>query len=102
MADKQFENRNRGVLFPQQPKTDRHPNWAGEINVKGEEFWISAWNKQSKNGNNYKSLSVKPKEESAGRNSESWQQAKDKFSNNNAPVEQEEADTPVSLDDIPF
>lgn len=102
MADKQFDDRNRGALFPQQPETERHPNYKGELDVDGKKFWISAWNKQSKNGNNYKSLSIQPREESTGRNSNSWQQAKDRFSNNNAPVEQKDTDTPVNLDDIPF
>lgn len=58
-----FDNTNRGVLF-KNDKTGGNPKWPdyrGNINVNGEEFWLDAWVKDGKNGK-FMSLSVKPKQ----------------------------------------
>lgn len=60
---KQYDNTDRGVLFRNDRKeTDNHPDYTGNINVGGVEFWLSAWIKEGQNGK-FMSLSVKPKEE---------------------------------------
>jgi uncharacterized protein (DUF736 family) len=57
-----YDNTNRGALFKNDDKEqDNHPDYKGQINVGGQEFWISAWLKTSKNGTKFMSLSVKPK-----------------------------------------
>lgn len=62
MADKEFDNTNRGALFRNNRKTtDKHPDYTGQINVNGVDFWISAWSKQSAKGP-LLSLSVTPKD----------------------------------------
>ncbi len=61
-----FSNTNRGKIWPNERKEkDTHPDFRGSLNVKGEEFWISAW--KQKGGANPKapsfSVSVQPKDE---------------------------------------
>lgn len=59
----QYDNTNRGVLFKNDKREqDNHPHYRGSINVNGEEFWLSAWLKESEKGK-FMSLSVKPKED---------------------------------------
>jgi uncharacterized protein (DUF736 family) len=60
----QYDNTNSGALFRNERKqTDKHPDYTGNINVNGVDFWLSAWIKKSKAGQPFMSLSVKPKEE---------------------------------------
>lgn len=57
-----FDNTNRGVLFKNDRKdSDKHPDYKGNINVDGREFWLSAWIKDGKSGK-FMSLSIQPKE----------------------------------------
>ncbi len=61
-----YDNTNKGALFKNSDKdSDSHPDYRGNINVGGREFWLSAWIKTSKKGDKYMSLSVKPKEDRA-------------------------------------
>ena len=58
-----YRNSNRGRLWPNDRKRDAsQPDYEGTINVKGEEFLISAW-KPKPDGGNSKGLSfsVRPK-----------------------------------------
>jgi len=60
---KEFDNTNRGSLFKNDKKeTDGHPDYKGQLNVNGQDFWISAWLKTSKQGTKFMSLSVQPKD----------------------------------------
>ena len=59
----QYDNTNRGVLFKNDRKEqDNHPDYKGSINIDGQEFWLSAWIKESQKGK-FMSLSVKPKDQ---------------------------------------
>jgi hypothetical protein len=61
----EYDNTDRGVLFKNDRKEkDTHPDYKGQINVGGEEYWLSAWIKEGRNGK-FMSLSIKPKEEQA-------------------------------------
>lgn len=61
---KEFDNTNSGALFRNDRKeTDKHPDYRGELNVGGTEYWISAWLKTSGKGTKFMSLSVTPKED---------------------------------------
>ena len=58
-----FDNTNRGVLFPNDKKgNEKRPDFTGDINVGGTEYRLSAWKKASKQGNNFLSISVQLKE----------------------------------------
>lgn len=62
-----YDNTNRGALFKNDRKdTPKHPDYRGNINVEGKEFWVSAWITESKGGKKYMSLSVQPKDEGMG------------------------------------
>lgn len=57
------DNTNQGALFKNDKQGhDTWPDYRGQINVNGQEFWISAWLKSSKAGQKYMSLSVQPKQ----------------------------------------
>lgn len=59
----EYDNTNRGVLFKNDRKQqDNHPDYTGNINVDGHEFWLSAWIKDGRKGK-FMSLSIKPKEQ---------------------------------------
>jgi len=58
----EYNNENRGALFKNDRKEeDTHPDYRGNINAAGVDYWIDAWLKKDKNGKTYMSLKVKPK-----------------------------------------
>lgn len=64
MADQQYDNSMRGVLFRNDKKdSEKHPDYKGNGEVNGVEVWISAWIKTSQRTNTkYMSLSFENKE----------------------------------------
>jgi uncharacterized protein (DUF736 family) len=59
----EYDNTNRGMISKNLNKTsDNHPDHSGSLNVNGVDYWLSGWVKKSKAGNNFLSLSIKPKE----------------------------------------
>ena len=59
-----YDNKNSGALFKNKDKSAETPTWAdyqGNLNVEGNDYYISAWLKKDKNDKPYMSLSVKPK-----------------------------------------
>jgi hypothetical protein len=60
---KKYDDTDRGALFKNRDKSgDTSPDYKGEINVAGVDYWLKAWIKESKAGEKYMSLSVKPKD----------------------------------------
>ena len=63
-----YDNTNSGTLGKNRRKEKaEHPDYAGQINIDGTDYWLSAWIKvagqQSKNpGEKFFSLSVRPKD----------------------------------------
>lgn len=65
----EYDNTNSGALFENDKKqTSKHPDLRGQCTIKtpdGElvEYWVSAWQKTSKNGADFFSLSFQLKED---------------------------------------
>lgn len=54
---------NSGVLFKEKEKKNPNsPDYKGNVRVNGQEFWLSAWIKEGKNGK-FMGLALSPKEE---------------------------------------
>jgi hypothetical protein len=87
----EYDNTNKGSLFKNDRKEqDSHSDYNGSINIEGNEYWINAWVKESKkDGKKFFSLSVKPKDQAAG---------KSPVKSKSAPARAKDSDG----DDIPF
>ena len=54
---------NSGVMFKNDKREkESHPHYKGNIRVNGQEYWLSAWIKEGKNGK-FMGLALSPKEE---------------------------------------
>jgi len=43
----QYDNTNRGQIWGNDKKeSERHPDFKGDINVDGKEYWLSAWKRK--------------------------------------------------------
>ncbi len=61
---KKYDDTNRGALFKNARKNgDTDPDYRGMVNVAGVEHWLNGWIKESKKGEKFMSLSLRPKEE---------------------------------------
>jgi uncharacterized protein (DUF736 family) len=58
-----YDNNLRGALFKNLDKTeDSHPDYRGNIEIDGREYWLDAWLATAKNtGKKYMRLKAKPK-----------------------------------------
>lgn len=59
-----YDNTNTGILSRNDRKErDTHPDFTGQINVDGQDYWLSGWVKTRKDGTGkFFSLSVKLKD----------------------------------------
>lgn len=62
----QYDNTLRGALFVNDRKErDNQPDYKGSLeDDTGRQFWVSAWIKQTRSGDDYISLALTPKDES--------------------------------------
>lgn len=98
-----YDNTNSGLLARNQRKEkDTHPDYTGSINIDGQDYWLSAWVKEGREGTRlegqkYFSLSVKPKEEQQQRRPEPQRRQ------SSAPQPQKRAASIADMeDDVPF
>lgn len=79
---------NKGIIFKNNKKSsENHPDYRGEINVKGEKYEIALWVKKGEKGSFF-SVGI----------SEPYKKAVEK------PIDKEQIqdDTPVDSDGLPF
>ncbi len=59
-----YDNTNTGVLFKNKRRqNDKQPEYTGNANIDGTEYWVNAWVKTSgKTGEKFFSFSFKAKE----------------------------------------
>lgn len=58
----------QGALFKNEDrKTDKHPQYKGDILIAGTEYWLAGWIKEGKNGKFF-SLKATPKTDGTKRN----------------------------------
>ena len=64
----QYEQTNRGALFKNEgeKKRENGPDYSGNLNVGGKEFYLDAWIKVAQSGRKFMSVSVKPKQGGEG------------------------------------
>ena len=64
MMSEQYDNNLRGALFKNQKRTEeRQPEYTGNCEIDGKEYWVSAWVRESKNGQKFFSMAYTPKEQ---------------------------------------
>jgi len=61
MSDK-FNNSMQGVLFKKLKDKDTSPDYSGQCEIEGKEYWISAWINKSKEQRMFMSLRFRLKE----------------------------------------
>ena len=59
----EYDNNMSGALFRAEKKTEKHPDYTGSCEINNEEYWVSSWIRESKNGKKYMSLSFTAKEQ---------------------------------------
>lgn len=70
-----YDNSNSGVLFKNDRKEQpNHPDYKGNAEVDGAEYWLSAWIKEDKNGKKYMSLAFSPRQQQAEQESPQQQE----------------------------
>ena|SRR3990167_7786941 len=94
-----YDNRNSGVLFPNDKKHGKQPDFTGKLDVDGRELSLSAWSRTSKAGREFLSLRVSEPGDYQKRSSPPRERE--------APVEKPSGRQPPATedfldDDIPF
>lgn len=100
MADQQYDNEMRGVLFKNDKAAEnpKAPQYKGQGQLNGVEVWISAWVQKSQRGQSYMSLQFELKE------GQSWGTGQGSVEAD-VPIDTSDFGTQTSAlpdDDIPF
>lgn len=99
----EYNDTDSGVLFSNDKKSEKAPDYTGKFNYNGKEFKLAGWKRTSaKTGKVFLSLKVDTYEpEPKGKDSEAWQTARDKFKREDV-TDTEDYDRPINMSDIPF
>lgn len=102
----EYDNTNRGALFKNDKKEkDSHPDYKGSLDCEGTEYWLSAWIKESKNGQKYLSIAMTEKDSGQTRRQQKTAQRSSQKQSGGGRREKEQAyrnnDSDFD-DDIPF
>jgi hypothetical protein len=59
-GNKQYELRddNGNLFLNKKKKSENSPDWSGKMRLNGQEFWLSAWEKKTKNGEVFYSVKL--------------------------------------------
>ena len=61
---KGYSNENKGALFANDKGDNpKRSDWRGEATVAGVKYWVSAWQRSAKSGEDYLSLSFQVAED---------------------------------------
>jgi hypothetical protein len=91
-----YDNTNKGVLFKNDRKEkETQPDYKGSVNISGQDFWLSAWIKEGKNGK-FMSLSVQDKTDTG------YQSFKKQGETLKKDTVVDVTDEPIDLSSIPF
>lgn len=72
----EYDNNLKGALFKNNKRTnEKQPEYTGNCEIDGKEYWVSAWVRESANGNKFFSMAYTPKEQNvtSGGTSQSMQ-----------------------------
>lgn len=105
----EYDNTNSGALFENQKREKpSHPHLRGSCTIKtpdGElvEYWVSAWQKTSKNGDDFFSLSFQVKDENGGKKAASQKSGSSLFKKRDEAQSSAKKTIDEDLDDsVPF
>jgi hypothetical protein len=60
----QFDNEMRGAMFPNNRKQyENQPDYTGQCQIDGVEYWVSGWARKSKAGQKFMSIAFTAKDE---------------------------------------
>lgn len=104
----EYDNTNSGTLFENEKRTtEKHPHLRGSCTIKtpdGElvEYWVSAWQKTSKKGDDFFSLSFQLKDEQGESKSKPAVKSGGLFKKRDEPAKSVKASDEDLDDAIPF
>lgn len=103
-SKKQYEQKDMsGSLFIARNKSsDRSPDMTGEVKINGHTLRIAAWNKTSKSGLNYLSLTFSEPRERTGQSGQVAQHKQPEASVSSLLNELADIKSGKKTDDIPF
>lgn len=105
----EYDNSNSGALFENEKrKSDKHPHLRGSCTIRtpdGEliEYWVSAWQKTSKKGDDFFSLSFQLKDEQEAREERPAKKQSSLFKKRDGAATSRKTEEEEELDDaVPF
>lgn len=58
----QYQNAGNGSMERNKEKrSDKSPDFKGRVTIDGKQFWLSGWNREDRDGNQFISLAFEPK-----------------------------------------
>jgi uncharacterized protein (DUF736 family) len=54
----EYDNKNTGAAFLRKNANPKAPKWSGPLNVDGNDYYVSIWEKTSRSGEDFLSLKV--------------------------------------------